>query len=114
MPHLNEDDFQVLEASIELALKLPEEARTERVRNNNVFHGRIYNACGVPELQNAIENYAGFFMSEANLAALSRAQSREVIQDHIKLLEAIKAREAERAEQLMRAHLIRGFNQTTE
>lgn len=114
VPHLNEDDFQVLEASIELALKLPEEARTERVRNNNVFHGRIYNACGVPELQNAIENYAGFFMSEANLAALSRAQSREVIQDHIKLLEAIKAREAERAEQLMRAHLIRGFNQTTE
>ncbi|PTM89130.1 GntR family transcriptional regulator [Mycoplana dimorpha] len=111
VPHLNEEDFKVLEASIELALTLPEEARTERVRNNNVFHGRIYNACGVPELQSAIENYAGFFMSEANLAALSRAQSQEVIQDHVKLLDAIKARDAEGAEQLMRAHLIRGFNQ---
>lgn len=114
VPHLNEDDFQVLEASIELALTLPEEARTERVRNNNVFHWRIYNACGVPELQNAIENYAGFFMSEASLAALSQAQSQEVIQDHVKLLEAIKAREADKAEQLMRAHLIRGFNQIAE
>ncbi|HTO34170.1 MAG TPA: GntR family transcriptional regulator [Pararhizobium sp.] len=111
VPHLNEEDFKVLEASIKLALTLPEEARTERVRNNNVFHGRIYNACGVPELQSAIDNYAGFFMSEANLAALSRAQSQEVIQDHVKLLEAIKARDAEEAEQLMRAHLIRGFNQ---
>lgn len=111
VPHLNEGDLKVLEASIELALALPEEARTERVRNNNVFHGRIYNACGVPELQSAIHNYAGFFMSEANLAALSRAQSQEVIQDHVKLLEAIKARDAEEAEQLMRAHLIRGFNQ---
>src|SRR5690606_37078839 len=29
VPHLKEDDFQVLEASIELALTLPEEARTE-------------------------------------------------------------------------------------
>lgn len=111
VPHLNEEDFQVLEASIKLALALPEEARTERVRNNNVFHGRIYNACGVPELQSAIENYAGFFMSEANLAALSREQSQEVIQDHVKLLEAIKARDAEGAEQLMRVHLIRGFSQ---
>lgn len=114
VPHLNEDDFQALEASIELALALPEEASTERVRNNNVFHGRIYNACGVPELQNAIDNYAGFFISEANLAALSRAQSQEVIQDHVKLLHAIKARQADEAEQLMRAHLIRGFNQTIE
>lgn len=112
VPHLNEEDFKVLEASIKLALALPEEARTERVRNNNVFHGRIYNACGVPELQSAIDNYAGFFMSEANLAALSRDQSQEVIQDHVKLLEAMKARNAEAAEQLMRAHLIRGFNQS--
>lgn len=114
VPHLNEEDFKVLEASIELALTLPEEARTERVRNNNVFHGRIYRACGVPELQSAIENYAGFFMSEANLAALSRAQSEEVIRDHVKLLEAIKARDAGGAEQLMRAHLIRGFNEATD
>lgn len=113
VPHLNEEDFKVLEASIKLALALPEEARTERVRNNNVFHGRIYNACGVPELQTAIDNYAGFFMSEANLAALSRAQSQEVIQDHVKLLKAIKARDADGAEQLMRAHLIRGFSQPT-
>lgn len=112
VPHLDEEDFKVLEASIKLALALPEEARTERVRNNNVFHGRIYNACGVPELQSAIDNYAGFFMSEANLAALSRDQSQEVIQDHVKLLEAMKARNAEAAEQLMRAHLIRGFNQS--
>lgn len=114
VPHLNEDDFKVLEASIKLALALPEEARTERVRNNNVFHGRIYNACRVPELLSAIDNYAGFFMSEANLAALSREQSQEVVQDHVKLLDAIKARDAEGAEQLMRAHLIRGFNQPAE
>ena len=114
VPHLNEEDFKVLEASIELALTLPVEARTERGRNNNVFHWRIYRACGVSELQSAIDNYAGFFMSEANLAALSRAQSEEVIQDHVKLLEAIKARDADGAEKLMRAHLIRGFNEPTD
>lgn len=114
VPHLDDDDFAVLEASIDLALTLPEEARTERVRNNNVFHGRIYNACKVPELLAAIDNYAGFFISEANIAALSRAQSREVIQDHVKLLQVIKLRDAEGAEQLMRAHLIRGFNQPVE
>lgn len=110
VPRLGEEDFKVLEASIELALTLPEEARTERVRNNNVFHGRIYSGCGVPELQNAIENYAGFFMSESNLAALSREQSREVVEDHSRLLAAIKVRDEDGAEKLMRAHLIRGFN----
>lgn len=114
VPYLNEADFVILEESIELALSLPEEACTERVRNNSVFHWRIYSACGVPELQSAVENYAGFFISEANLGALSRAQSQEAIQDHIRLLKAIKAREVDEAEKIMRAHLIRGFNTIEE
>lgn len=109
VPRLDEEDFAFLEASIELALVLPEEARTERVRNNTAFHRRIYNACGVPELQNAIDNYAGFFMSETNLAALSRENSLQAIEEHKTLLGAIRAREADEAEKMMRAHLNRGF-----
>lgn len=111
VPNLNQDDFEFLEASIKLAQSLPEEAHTERVRNNTAFHRRIYNACGVPELQNAIDNYAGFFISESNLAALSREQSREAIEDHGRLLAAIRARNADEAEKIMRAHVTRGFNQ---
>lgn len=113
VPQLGADDFEFLEASIKLAWALPEEARTERVRNNTAFHRRIYNACGVPELQKAIENYAGFFMSESNLAALSSAQTRDAIQEHDSLLAAIKAGDADEAEKIMRAHLIRGFGQPT-
>lgn len=111
VPHLNESDFEFLEASIELALVLPEEARAERVRNNTAFHRRIYNACGVPELQDAIDNYAGFFMSEANLAALSRENSLQAIEEHKTLLAAIRAQETDKSEKIMRSHLIRGFNQ---
>lgn len=109
VPQLNDDDFEFLEASIALALALPLEARTERVRNNTAFHKRIYDACGVAELQNAIDNYAGFFMSETNLAALSREHTIEAIDEHKQLLVAIRARDADEAEKLMRAHLIRGF-----
>ena len=108
-PRLTETDFAMLEASIELALVLPEEARTERVRNNTAFHRQIYNACGVPELQNAIDNYAGFFMSETNLSALSRENSLEAIQEHRAILKALRAKEVDEAEKIMRAHLIRGF-----
>jgi DNA-binding GntR family transcriptional regulator len=109
VPHLEDGDFEFLEASIQLALVLPEEARTERVRNNTAFHRRIYEACGVAELQSAIDNYAGFFMSETNLAALSRENSLQAIDEHKQLLGAIRARDADQAEKVMRAHLIRGF-----
>lgn len=109
VPHLNEDDFEFLEASIQLAAVLPVEARTERVRNNTSFHKRIYGACGVAELQNAIDNYAGFFMSETNLAALGPEKSLQAIDEHKQLLAAIRARDAAEAETVMRAHLIRGF-----
>lgn len=109
VPHLNEDDFEFLEASIALALALPIEARTERVQNNTAFHKRIYDACGVAELQNAIENYAGFFMSETNLAALGRENTLQAIDEHKQLLVAIRARDADEAEKVMRVHLIRGF-----
>lgn len=109
VPRLNEADFEFLEASIALALALPFEASTERVRNNTVFHKRIYEACGVPELQNAIENYAGFFMSEANAAALGRENTIQAIDEHKQLLVAIRARNADEAEKVMRAHLTRGF-----
>src|SRR5699024_6415642 len=100
VPNLKEEDFKFLRASIELALALPDEASAERVRNNTAFHKRIYDACGVPELQNAIDNYAGFFISESNLAALSREQSQEAIEDHRKLLSAIEERDVGKAEQL--------------
>jgi DNA-binding GntR family transcriptional regulator len=109
VPHLQDADFEFLEASIELALVLPMEARTERVRNNTAFHRRIYEACGVPELQNAIDNYSGFFMSETNLAALSRENTLEAIEEHKLLLAAIRERDADKAERVMRIHLIRGF-----
>ena len=113
-PHLNESDFAFLEASIELARVLPGKAKTERVRNNTAFHRRIYDACGVPELQNAIDNYAGFFMSETNLSALSRENSLEAIEEHKALLKALRAQQAEDAEKIMRAHLIRGFNSPSQ
>lgn len=109
VPHLQDVDFEFLEASIELALVLPMEARTERVRNNTAFHRRIYEACGVPELQNAIDNYSGFFMSETNLAALSRENTLEAIEEHKLLLAAMRERDADKAERVMRIHLIRGF-----
>ncbi len=109
VPLLGESDFAFLEASIELAVALPEEARTERVRNNTAFHRRIYDACGVAELQNAIENYAGFFMSETNIAALSRENTLGAIDEHRQLLAAIRVRDADEAEKVMRAHLMRGF-----
>lgn len=109
VPHLNEDDIKFLEASVELAMVLPIEARTERVRNNTSFHKRIYDACRVAELQSAIDNYAGFFMSETNLAALGRENSLQAIDEHKQLLAAIRSRDAAEAETVMRAHLIRGF-----
>lgn len=109
VPHLEEADFAFLEASIALALALPFEASTERVRNNTAFHKRVYDACGVAELQSAIENYAGFFMSETNAAALGKENTIQAIDEHKQLLVAIRARDADEAEKVMRAHLTRGF-----
>src|SRR5690606_3431132 len=103
--NLTEEDIEFLDASIGVALTLPLEALTERVRNNTAFHCRIFDACGVPELHDAIENYTGFFMSESNLAGLSREQSRKAIEDHKKILAAIKARDADEAERVMRSHV---------
>jgi len=106
VPHLTEADIEFLEHSTRLSKELPLAATTERVRNNNMFHRRIFAACGVPQLHETIEEYATFFMNEATLAALTSDQARLAIADHELLVAAIRKRDADEAEKIMRRHVM--------
>lgn len=109
VPNLTEEDIAFLAESIRLSMELPYEATTERVRNNNNFHRRIFAACGVRQLHDAIEEYAAFFMSEAELASLSREQAALAIDDHKLIFDAIRDRDADKAEKIMRRHVALTF-----
>ena len=105
VPNFTAADMAALEQSIQLSEALPFEAVSERIRNNNTFHRRIYAACGVPQLHHAIEEYAAFFMNEAELRSLSREQADLAIKDHKMILAAFQDRDADKAEKIMRQHV---------
>lgn len=109
VPNLNDEDMAVLSDSIRLSVALPFEAVSERIRNNNVFHRRIYAACGVPQLHDAIEEYAAFFMNEAELRTLSQEEAALAIEDHKMIFAAIQDRDADKAEKIMRQHVTLNF-----
>ncbi len=109
---LTEADFDLLEASVQRSASLPYEALQERVATNTEFHSRIYQACGVPRLVTEIEKYSEYFMSESELKQLDREQSRTTVHEHGEIVAALRARDAGKAENLIRSHLLDAFNKS--
>jgi DNA-binding GntR family transcriptional regulator len=77
----------------------------ERVRINSEFHIAITEASRSPRLISLIVGFRDFFLSERTLERYTETASRKACEQHAEIVEAIRMRNGNRAERLVRQHL---------
>ncbi|BCB19884.1 hypothetical protein OCUBac02_27780 [Bosea sp. ANAM02] len=87
----------------------PADNRT-RVETNRAFHGFIVSAARNEKLRDAILRSGRFYFNGSVARMTSPAEFRLSNEDHEIILQALRARDSDRAEQAMRKHIMRTFH----
>lgn len=106
---LNDATFGKLKASIDAYREALGRDDTQKLMQlNTQFHELIYRAAGSRQLYGLINNFRDF-MSRYRKVLLTRIDyARISLHDHEELLEAMKERDKERVERLVKKHVLRG------
>jgi DNA-binding GntR family transcriptional regulator len=80
-----------------------------RSRLNEEFHLAITEAAHAPRLERLVGEYRDLFASPRRLRRFTPDETRLAIEDHGRIAEAIRDRDADKAEAAMRAHLRRSY-----
>jgi DNA-binding GntR family transcriptional regulator len=107
---ISADDLDELARLFEISRALPYNAFRERVAINASFHRLIYHATGVPQLAQAIENYTEYFITEDEIGKIVPAKAKRRLDEHRKILEALRKRNGALAEKLVHEHLRNALN----
>lgn len=110
---IDEDELARLEQLLRVSTELPIKAIRERVDANTEFHARIFRASGVPQLVRAIETHAEYFIDEHGLQRFGPEETRKAVREHREILAALRARDGDKAERLVRDHLLSAFKITS-
>jgi len=81
-----------------------------RVESNREFHGIIVDAARNQKLKDAILRSGRFYFNDSVARMTSPEEFRLSNQDHGIIVAALQARDADRAEQAMRSHIMRTFH----
>ena len=81
----------------------------ERARLNRAFHLRIAEAARSPRVERLVSDYRELFSSPRTLRGYSPSETRQVLDDHARIADAIAARDPEAAEAAIREHLRRAY-----
>lgn len=81
-----------------------------RVESNREFHGIIVDAARNQKLRDAILRSGRFYFNDSVARMTSPEEFRLSNQDHGLIVAALQARDADRAEQAMRNHIMRTFH----
>ncbi|AZO80669.1 hypothetical protein BLM15_26230 [Bosea sp. Tri-49] len=87
----------------------PNDQKT-RVESNREFHGIIVDAARNRKLKDAILRSGRFYFNDSVARMTSPEEFRLSNQDHGIIVAALQARDADRAEQAMRNHIMRTFH----
>jgi DNA-binding GntR family transcriptional regulator len=104
------DELDELERLVGISQALPYNAFRERVAINSSFHRLIYHASRVPQLAQAIENYAEYFITESEIGKIAPAEAKRGLNEHKGILEALRKRKGALAEKLVHEHLRNALN----
>lgn len=108
---ITEEQLAELERMLESYKDVPLDSHDERAEINRMFHWAIITASGHRRLIRLLEDFRDYFPSRHLMGAYTEGGQRRGQQEHEGILEALRARDGELAERLMRAHvdLARGF-----
>jgi len=108
VPRLTEPEVEELEEILELMSDaVTSRDRPALLRLNRTFHFVIYEAASSPLLLTLLRNLWNRCSIYRQAYVQSEERARKSHQEHAELLQACKARDAHRAEQIMRVHVER-------
>ena len=75
---------------------------------NAQFHETIYKASGSEKLYTLINNFRDYFSRYRKTLLVTRGYAEISLGDHMQMLDAMRARDKEKVEDLVRKHILRG------
>ena len=100
--HLTKQDFENLEKNIERMRRLIAKKEFKKIRAvNQEFHKIIYNACPYKKLLKIISELWDHIDRLRSLFALVPARAKASLEEHIKIVDALKRRDAHLAQTLI-------------
>lgn len=102
---ITEEELQQLAQLLEDSKALPLDALVERAEINNRFHTVILHAARSQRLIQMVEGFREFFIDAAKLVRYTRRDTQTALKHHQEIVDALRARDAKKAERLARNHL---------
>ena len=101
---ITEDELVHLDGLIDASVETPLQDLEQRSAINAYFHDRIRAAARSDRLMDMIHGFREFFLDAAGLSRLDEAESRRAISEHENIVAALRHRDVERSERLIRKH----------
>lgn len=98
--------LEALQGLADQSATLPFDALDRRIAVNAAFHDALCRACDSPRLIDMIDDLRAFFLTERGLRRFDRDATKVAIAEHQQIIAALRARDGERAEAIVRHHLL--------
>jgi len=106
--------LEALQSLADQSATLPFEAVERRTAINSAFHDALCQASGSPRLIEMIGEFREFFPTERGLRRFDRNATKTAVAEHRQIVDALRARDGERAEAIVRRHLLNAFQALRE
>jgi DNA-binding GntR family transcriptional regulator len=106
--------LETLQDLADRSAALPFEAVERRIAINTAFHDGLCQASDSPRLIEMIDEFREFFLTERGLRRFDRNDTKAAVAEHRQIVDALRARDGERAEAIVRRHLLSAFQTLRE
>lgn len=107
--HIPAERIEALERNLDETKRAMEAGDYQEViRLHTEFHNDLYKACKSRKLLDMIQTYSDYFYRYRPALVHSASGFRSSLEDHHQMLEAMRRRDPQRVERLVRKHLDRG------
>lgn len=104
---INEEDIKLLDKYISMSFNI--EDVSESVEINTKIHSFIIEKSGNTKLQMLLNLLDDVLLHDRNVSAYDEKRRKQIIQEHVNLLNALKERNSFKAEEAMRSHIKNGY-----
>ena len=109
--HITQEQMEELEENTYLAEFHASKNHLEQMAQlDNRFHELLYEACDSKMLENTLKDFHQYVMRVRRKTLSSEARSTASNNEHRQIMEAIKAKNADLAEELAHQHMINAYN----
>ena len=108
--HITPEQMEEMEENVYLAKFHSQKGHSEQLTAlDNRFHEIMYEACNSKMLEHQLKDYHEYVMRVRKKTLADVKRSTKSNEEHEQIMEAIKAKDAERAEQLANRHMINAY-----